>query len=250
MNADLLRAELLKLRTTRALLVTAAVLALFTTGAALLAVLSAGSSGVPALDEHALTRLSRLPAQVTAAACLVLGVLSVGGEHRHRTRVLSALAVPRRGRLLTAQLAAVAVASLGLALLTWVVALVSGIAALVVTGEDIPWAAGPLVVLVGAAAASALLGVLGGALAGAVGGTTGALGLAAGWFFVVEGVLPVLLRRPELAERLPGGALSSLVAAGPASAGPIAPAAGALVLAAMVALLAAAATAAGSRREL
>ncbi len=244
----LVHAELLKIRTTRALPVTAAVLVVFTLAAT---VVSAFAPGGPPSDGTALTTLVRVPAELVAGACLVLGVLHVGGEHRHRTRVLSALAEPRRSRLLGAQLAALAVSAAALAALVWSVAAVAG--AVVLRFEDVPVdlvSAGPWQVLVAATVAAAVLAVLGGALGGAVGGTAGALGLVGGWFLVAEGVVPVVLRRPEIADHLPGGALSALVAAGPGAGRPLSPVGGALALVVLAALAGLVAAGVGRRREL
>jgi hypothetical protein len=244
----LVRAQLLALRTTRALPVTAAVLVVFT----LVAVIgTAFMPGDPPSDGTALTVLVRLPAELVAGACLVLGVLLVGGEHRHRTRVLSALAEPHRGRLLSAQLAALAVTGAATAALVWLVAAVAGAA--VLSNEGVPLdlaTAGPWQVLVASSLAAALLAALGGALGGAVGGTAGALGLVGGWFLVAEGIVPVVLRRPELADQLPGGALSALVAAGPGADRPLSPAGGALALLVLTAVVGLVAAGAGRRREL
>ncbi len=244
----LARTQLLALRTTRALPVTAAVLVAFTLVAVLISALAPGG---PPSDGTALTTLVRLPAQLAAGACLVLGVLFVGGEHRHRTRVLSALAEPRRGRLLGAQLGALALAGAGLAALVWIVALVAGTVVLQAEGVPVGVAsAGPWQVLAATSSAAAVLAVVGGALGGATGGTAGALGLVGGWFLVAEGVVPVVLRRPELADHLPGGALAALVAAGPGADRPLSPAGGALALLAMAAAVSVVAAAVGRRREL
>jgi hypothetical protein len=244
----LVRAQLLALRTTRALPVTAACSSSSRSSAV---VGSAFAPGDPPSDGTALSTLVRLPAQLVAGAGLVLGVLLVGGEHRHRTRVLSALAEPRRGRLLGAQLGALAVTGARTAALVWLSAALAG--AVVLTVDDVPVdlvSAGPWQVLVASSLASALLAVLGGALGGAVGGTAGALGLVGGWFLVAEGVLPVVLRRPELADHLPGGALTALVAAGPGADAASTPAEGALALLVIVAAAGLVATWAGRRREL
>jgi hypothetical protein len=242
----LVRAQLLALCTTRSLWVTTGALLAFTVGALAFAVLGPGD---PPDDGTALTVLVRVPGQLVAGACLVLGVLLVGGEHRHRTRVLSALAEPRRGRLLVAQLTALAVTGAAVAAVVWSVAAVAGASLLLAT--DVPLAVtGALQVLVASVVGTALLAVLGGALAGAVGGTSGALGIAFGWLLVLEGVVPVVLRRPELADRLPGGALTALLSAGPAADRPLHPAGGALALAVLAAALVAVAHRTGQRREL
>lgn len=244
------RAELLKLRTTRALPVTAALLVAFAVAAVTASVLLAGQGDTAEPGDDALSVLTRVPAQLVAGGSLLLGVLLVGGEHRHRTRVLSALVEPRRGRQLAAQLLALATAGALLATLVWAVAGTTAVAALLADGRSVHLATGPLLVLLATAAGSALLAVLGGAVAAVVGGTTGAVGIALGWAFVVEGVVPVVLREPSLADRLPGGALSALLAAGPGSDRPLSPLAGALLLAVAAAAGTGAAAAVSARREL
>jgi hypothetical protein len=81
-------------------------------------------------------------------------------------------------------------------------------------------------------------------------GTAGRSACAAGWFLVAEGVVPVVLRRPEIADHLPGGALAALLAAGPGAARPISPAAGALALLVLAVAAGLVAAGVGRRREL
>jgi ABC-2 type transport system permease protein len=60
-----------------------------------------------------------------------------------------------------------------------------------------------------------------------------AIGVVFGWAFLVEGILPVVLREPKLVRWLPTGAVRAALTLGqPATEGLLAPAAGVVLLAA------------------
>jgi hypothetical protein len=78
--------------------------------------------------------------------------------------------------------------------------------------------------------------------------TAAAVGVTFLWAFVIEGVVPVVTRRPEIVHWLPGGAIGDVLAAETAGGALVPWAAGAL-LAAYAVALAAAAAAVDTRRE-
>lgn len=101
----LIRLELLKLRTTPALYVTAAVALLLSAISAASNVLIKPRRGDPAVGSaenvhHVLGQASA----VTSMAMFVLGVLIVAGEYRQRTIAATFLAEPRRLKVITAKL--------------------------------------------------------------------------------------------------------------------------------------------------
>ena len=101
---NLVRVELLKLRTTPAIYATAGIMAILTIAGATANIFLAGQEGVPALGsaENAGKVLSIGAA--TSVAMLILGILISAGEDRHRTILSTYLAEPRRGRILLAKL--------------------------------------------------------------------------------------------------------------------------------------------------
>lgn len=243
----LLSTELLKLRTTRALWVASGLVVTLAAALPVVHSLMAGSGDVPELTARTLRDAARAPVQLAGAAVLLVGLLATAGEYRHRTVLLTRLVEPRATRVLAAKLGAAVVVGLGLGVLVELVAVGSGAAVLAANGvaveplsHGIPRIAAitPLVL--------AAYGVLGVAVGALVRSTAGAVGVAFGWAFVVEGVVPLVLARPELGDHLPTALLKAVLAAPGADPGPVL-AAG--LLAVYMAVLVAAAAALDARRE-
>ena len=114
--------ELLKLRTVRAPLMLVTVGALLAAYFALQPVVDAGRQGAPSIGTAAsmLTVLSAAGRGQLLA--LVIGVLAVTGERRHRTLTATLLQSPHRVRLLCAKAVAAALSGLLLGLLSLAVA--------------------------------------------------------------------------------------------------------------------------------
>jgi hypothetical protein len=202
--------ELLKLRTTRAPWAFAA--AAVAVGAAILVFngLLLGRPGQPPAGPALLADLVRAPGRLTGGVALLIGALLATSEYRHRTALGSRLAQPRAVRLIGGKAAAAAV--VGAALGSVVVVLMLAGGAAVLASRDV--AVAPLehglpssalaLVLV-----AALLGAAGVGIGELVRNPAAAIGLVFGWFFLVEGVLPVVLRAPGLDRWLPTGAIRS-----------------------------------------
>jgi hypothetical protein len=161
------------------------------------------------------------------------------------------LVEPRRGRVLAAKLVTCGSVGLVLGVGLELVAGVGGTVALhqhhvpvVISGKVFVLAAAVGAVL----ALHALLGVGLGAL---VRNTTAAVTIALVWVFVLEGVAPVVLRRPEMTELLPVGAIDGVLSAGgPTVAGRPSPLIGLLLLLGYAGLLATVASVLDRRREI
>jgi hypothetical protein len=212
---DLIDAELLKLRTTRmgwialtfVLLAAAAIPAV----ALLVAVSVDGAGAVTASD---LDELVKSPVRLTGGAVLLVGLLTSGAEHRFRTVVTTRLAEPRPARVLAAKLLAVGGAALVLGLAVVVLSVSSSALGLHARGVAFqPFGHGVprLVALV--PPLLALHGVLGVALGELLRNTTSAVGVAFGWVFLVEGVLPSVSGKPHLVDWLPGGLVEGVLRA-------------------------------------
>jgi ABC-2 type transport system permease protein len=209
-----LTAEVRRLRATRSTAVAVLVALAFAVALAVGNVLLAGHQSNPPLDADVLDHVIRAPAQVLGFVMLLVGVLSAAGEYRHGTVVASLLAQPRRDRWALAKAAAVARLGLVAAVLGAVLAV--AVAVPLLTTHDAP--AQRLGTLPLAALSVAVVavgyGVIGVALGLLLRSQTAALTTALVWQFVVEGILPVVLRAPSLPTYLPGGAVSSLVRLG------------------------------------
>ena len=88
----LLSAELLKLRTTRALYVVLGLVVVFAAGLPFLGAALAGSQGAEDLTARSLLDMVRGPVQPAGGAVLLLGLFLSAGEFRHRTVLLTRLA--------------------------------------------------------------------------------------------------------------------------------------------------------------
>jgi hypothetical protein len=248
MNA-LISAELLKLRTTRALWVAVGVVLTLSLLLVVFVSILAGKNGQPELVSDATFLLA--PARLAGGVVFLISLLATAGEFRHRTIVTTHLAEPRLARVLVAKLLACAMVgfALGIALelamgVAGALALHQHHVAVVISGNSIAAAAAVSVVL----ALHALLGVGLGAL---VRNTTAAVTIALIWVFVVEGVLPVVLRRPDLTDLLPVGAIDAVLSAGgPILVGRPSPLAGLLLLFGYAGLLVSLASVVDRRREI
>jgi ABC-2 type transport system permease protein len=150
----LLRAELLKLRTTRtfaALVGAALVLSLL-----VVVLVAALSNNVTEKDVRDL-----FTADFSALFILLLGVIGMAGEWRHRTITSTVLVAPNRLRLLGAKTLSYAVAGAFLSLIVTVVIMAVGTAILAGRGETTIGAADLADVLWRNLAVAALLGALG-----------------------------------------------------------------------------------------
>ena len=141
---------------------------------------------------------------LSALVLISLGALSTAGEWSHGTVQTTFLLEPRRGRVMAAKAAAVAVLGAGIALLA------TGISALVLVAlqPSASWdGVGRAVVMV--AVAGATYALIGAGVGAAVGNTPGAL---TGIYLLNLGVLPVLQTvKPALADKIdPGNAILSL----------------------------------------
>jgi ABC-2 type transport system permease protein len=157
----LLRAELLKLRTTRTFVALAGV----AVGTSLLIVSLISSLGEPT-EESVLADV--FTADTTTLFILVLAVVGITGEWRHHTITSSLLAAPDRARFLAAKTLAFAAAGLVLSLLISLAISVVGLA--ILSSRDLPTPqAGELLAQIGHnALAAALIGAFGVGIGGLV----------------------------------------------------------------------------------
>ena len=213
----------------------------------------AGALG--ALNVHALADTTRVTVADVAVGVaepawflvVVVAVLAAASEFQHGTVVTTLLATPRRPVVLAAK--AGAAATFGV-LLTSVAALTAVTAGVVTAAvEDLPLHLGSPAELAGAMGAVGL-GGLWAVVATSLGVLTRSTALALTavllWKFVLEGIVPVVSRTPELSDWMPSGAGAAVIGAEGAGLHPVL---GAVVVVGYAAVLAALAGASFLRRD-
>jgi len=201
-------AELLKIRTARMWLWLLIGAAAFTVLTALLSGLLAGQQDTPAIDTAEAQRNLFGSASAGYIFTLVLGILGMTGEYRHMTVSSTFLVQPRRGVVVAAKLAAYALVGLGYAAVCAVLTLALAYPILALRDTSVhPTVDVPLIIL-GAAAGTALYAVLGVAVGALIRNQIAAVVGALGWVLIVEQLVVAFL--PEVGKWLPGGAASAM----------------------------------------
>jgi ABC-type transport system involved in multi-copper enzyme maturation permease subunit len=204
----LIRAELLKLRTTRLLIW----LALLILGLLVLVVsLTAGSKNAGDLAQLGEQRSLVTFAAMGALISMILGLASAAGEYAHGTVSHTFLATPVRERVVGAKLVTAAVAGVVIALFAVVVA--SALTAIWVSGKSAPshlFAHGVLTRDAGILGASALAGALGVGFGAVLRRQTAGIVIALIWLLVGEPVLAAA----GVQKYAPGHAIAAVVEAG------------------------------------
>jgi len=240
--------EYRKLSSTPAVYVAAGVMVLLAVVGLLTNVLLAGTNGQPALGTTANVSKSLSVSAVTGTTMLILGILVMAGEFRHRTILATYLGEPHKGRVLVAKLVLMGV--LGLVVGAVVFGLTVGIAIPLYAAKGVH--ALPIDIgryWLGATLATGCYALLGVAVGALVRNTVGAVVGALVWVQVVEQLFLANIF-PELAKWLPTGAAVGLTV--PANPGQdvLSPGVALLVLLGWTALISVVATAVNSRREL
>ncbi|HEY0520208.1 MAG TPA: hypothetical protein VGC84_12010 [Ilumatobacteraceae bacterium] len=232
---NLIKVELLKLRTTPALYICAGIVGALTVVSVVANILLAGKSGAPALGTVENVNKVFSVAALSTMVALAIGIVTIAGEYRHRTILGSYLAEPRRGRVAVAKLATAG----GIGAITGAAAF--GMAAAVAIPMFAAKGVHHLPIDIGrmwwgATLASACFGMLGVALGSAARHTVGAIIGAIIWVQVIEvSVLQPAI--PSLAKWLPTGAGVALTSSGKDTAALLAPGPAALVLLAWAGVL-------------
>lgn len=208
----LVRAELLKLVTTRLLLWNGLLLLALEV---LVITLNITQDSTLALASPSRQREIASIAAVSALVSLILGIVSSAGEYGHGTIAHTLLVAPVRPRVAAAKLTASALAGAALALAAG--AFAWGYAALLLSARSVPVHLGSgetLRVLPATVLAAAITGAIGVGFGLLVRRQTGAIVIAFVWLLVVE----PLLALAGIQEYAPGHTIASVVEAGTQSA--------------------------------
>ena len=241
------RAELRKLATTPAFVITLAVTVALSVISVVANAYNAGKNGTAPLGTDAATYQMLKLGVVCFLAMLVLGIIAAGGEYRYRTIIPAMLITPRRSALVAAKALAIAIAAVVLSGLTFGLGLAAAVAELHAHGvHHLP--PGIPGMFAGSVAAAVLSGLIGVALGYITRSTVAAVVGAVGWVVFAEYALLHTLA-PQLFNWLISG--TATVLTNPPTPGNTAPTplTGAAVLGGYTAVLLATATWLVRRRD-
>jgi ABC-2 type transport system permease protein len=213
-------------------------------------VIIAGCAGAFANGDRADPGIARAGAAhlgLTALFTLVLGIMAVAGEHRHRTITDTYLTRPHRDRVLADKLLVYTGAGAVFGIVGAVTALAGTAVAASVTDISVDWSDAELWRTVGGGVAwNIAFAALGVAIGALVPNLTGAITGALAWLALVEGVIGRLVG-DTVGQWLPFAAGSSL---GRLPSGELSQWAAALVLVGYIAVAGVAAVALTNRRDI
>lgn len=206
----LVRAELFKLRTTRTGWGMLALTLGFVLCPLTFLIPTAGANGLPPLSDPDMTRTLYGSATSGTTFVLILGILGMAGEYRHRTLTQVLLEIPRRGRVIAAKIIAYSVTGVVFGIASAVLVAAVALPAMAATGgsvsllvHDVP------VILGGAVLASALFALIGLGVGALIRNQIAAIAVAVGWLWLSELVIATTI--PAAGRWVPGGALQALV---------------------------------------
>jgi len=228
----LIRAELLKLTTTRSFWIY--VLLTLALVPVTIALTILGPHTGPPHTGVTLDSSEGVRRVISAASCtmmlVVIGILVMAGEFRHNTATATFLITPDRKRVALAKLAATALVGIAIAAAASIITLAVALPWLSAKRVDVGAHTGDIaIVILGALTATALFAVIGVGLGAILRNQTHAITIALVWMLVVEALL--MSTAPEIYRWLPGGASNAMTPAATLKGGMLPMWAGALLLA-------------------
>jgi ABC-type transport system involved in multi-copper enzyme maturation permease subunit len=206
---DLIRAELLKLRTTRTFWWSVAASLAFVPVSVALAITGAGNAAADSLDSTAGFRNAIAAASSGGIVIMLVGIVLMAGEYRFNTVTSTFLITPDRRRVVAAKIAASSLVGFA----------VAAVASLLTLAIALPWLSSRHVelashvgdvglVLLGAIAATTIAGMVGVGIGALLTNQTLAITTTLIWSFVVEAIAVSFV--PELGRWMPGGAAGAM----------------------------------------
>lgn len=211
----LIRTELLKLRATRSFLVALAGTPVISVLVVLAVYGTAGHQGNDPLGPESLVQVLGAPASIVTTLAMLLGIVGLAGEYRHKTITTTLLATPRRGRVVAAKVAAQAVAGGVIGAITLATTAAVAVPWLLQADVAVRVGSDGARVAAGLVLSTALHGALGVAIGSLLRNQTVAVAVAFAWLMRVEGAVASLFRSETLGDWLPFAAGRAIVSAGP-----------------------------------
>jgi ABC-2 type transport system permease protein len=206
---NLIRAELLKMRSTRTFWWSATAALAFVPVSIALAIKGMGNGLSANLDSVEGFRNVIAAASSGGVVVLLMGIMLTAGEYRFNTITSTFLITPDRKRVIGAKIAAASLAGLAIAVLASLLTLAIALPWLSSRNVDIASHSTDLaIVLLGGIAATAISGMVGVGLGALVTNQTLAVTVSLIWAFVVEGLMVGLA--PDFGRWLPGGAAGAM----------------------------------------
>ncbi|MGY1722388.1 ABC transporter permease [Blastococcus sp. SYSU DS0533] len=216
---DLIRAEWTKLFTTRVWLGLLLGACVMVVGFAVLLTAFAGNpeSGIPAVGTPVYEELAMANAVNVNVLFLIVGIIGMTQEYRHRTATPTFLTTPRRGKVVVAKLLAYALAAAAFALVVLVVNYAAVAVHAGARGAVPALDAGNLGTLGSAGLALVIYAIIGVGLGALLRNQVGAIVGGLVYLFVVEPIIRSIPATSGAYKWMPGGALEALTAtlAGP-----------------------------------
>jgi ABC-2 type transport system permease protein len=207
---DLVRAELLKARSTRSiwgLVIIGVAFCVAWAAAYVLVLMDLGDAPASAERVRRQVQDAYSMAQQGYLLALILGIVMMAGEYRHQTITWAFLVSPRRGQVIMAKLAAGGLVGLALGIAAAVVTTIVTAILLAATGKPVGTPALPLVLL-GSVLSTALWAVFGASLGALIRNQVAATTVAFVWFFYIEWFLVMLA--PSIGRWVPTGTAKAL----------------------------------------
>lgn len=208
----LVRAELLKVLSTKLVYWLALVVAALAAVGVAATVFAPQQDGTFPLESAEGIRNVFAQAGAGSQLALVMGIVSMAAEWRHRTATTTFLAMPRRGRVVAAKVLAQALIGLAYGVLAVVVTVVTAAISLSVKDVDFSLTgSGVPSVLLGALLATLIYGIVGVGYGALVRNQIAAIVSALLWTSLADGLLVTFL--PDIGKWTPGGAAGALTQA-------------------------------------
>ena len=205
----LVRAELLKLRTTRTFWWNVAAALAFVPASVALAITGTGGGGATSLDSADGFRNVIAAASSGGVVVMLIGILLIAGEYRFNTITATFLTTPDRRRVVGAKIAAASLVGLAIGVLASLLTLVVALPWLSSKHVDLAAHSTDIaLVLLGGIAATAVAGMVGVGIGALATNQTLAITATLIWTFVVEAM--AVSFAPGLGRWLPGGAAGAM----------------------------------------